>query len=281
MPEINKITEVLHDGNQPYHVHYDNLPLKNILTRIDLVNAQVDINSDILRGCSGSVGSLSNRLDVSINDNGKLKSSEVDNSLHNIAYHEDGEKTINNDEIDYFDGLGYSITNPASFVRMIKEERNKLALIESEANKLYFEIQDSLTETDVEISSGSVRFEPTSSIIFEVEAPNIVKIHSAFPADAAHRHHYNLTPEHTIPSGPDYQNYKTTALNTPFLEGTLRVYVNGFRIGVDSIKVPDADGSNWTVTYISSQDETDGSFSLNRALSEDDVIKIDFDEIFE
>jgi hypothetical protein len=91
MPNINSIMPVLHDGNQPYHVHYDNLPLKNILTRIDLVNAQVDINSQILRGSSGSSGSLNNRLAVSLENNGKLKSSSVDQSLHNIGAHLDGE----------------------------------------------------------------------------------------------------------------------------------------------------------------------------------------------
>ena len=280
MPEIEKITNVLYEGNQPYHVHYDNLPLKNILTRIDLVNAQVDINSDILRGCSGSVGSLSNRLDVSINEDGTLKSNEVDDALHNIAYHQDGEKSVTTEEINYFDTLGYEVTSPISFVRMIKEERNKLALIESESNKLYLTVEDSLTESDVSLLSGEIELRPTDSIIFEVEAPNIVKIHSAFPADAAHRHHYNLSPAHTIPGSPDYQNYKTTSLNTEFLEGSLRVYINGIRIGSQSIKVPDHNGLNWTSTYISSQSSSGGTFSLNRALSSNDVIKIDFDEIF-
>ena len=53
MPEIWKITPVEYDGSMPYHTHYDNIPLRNIVARIDLVNAQVDINADILRNSIG------------------------------------------------------------------------------------------------------------------------------------------------------------------------------------------------------------------------------------
>jgi hypothetical protein len=266
MPEINKIPEVLYEANQPYHFHYDNLPLKNILKRIDLVNAQVDINADILRGCSGSVGTLSNRLDVSINDDGSLKSNSVNESLHNIAYHSDGSR----DDINY--------------VVMKKSERDKLDLIEDEANRIEIQIEDSLYDDvslgTVNLSTGVVKFESSNSILFDFEAPNIIKAHSAFPPEAAHKHHYNITPAYLNSDEPDNTNFITTLFNTPFMEGSLRVYVNGIRIGETEVPVPDYDDfSSLTLTKIESYVPENGRFTLNRSLSDNDIILIDFDEI--
>lgn len=272
MPDISKIPEVLYQGLQPYHVHYDNLPLTNILTRIDLVNNQVNINSDILRGANGTVGSLNNRLSVGINDNGTLKYSAVNNALHNIGYHTDGE----------YDGVEY--------VRMKSEERDKLSLIDSEANKLYIEIEDSVpmsaissisyTPSYVTVSTGTLRFKSTDTVKFDFESPDVIKARSVFPISSAHQHHYGLKPAHQTPSSPDYQNFKTTSVNTPFMSGTLRVYVNGIRIlDTTPTLVPAySDISTWTETFISSSNELNGNFTLNRALSSNDLIIIDFDE---
>lgn len=261
MPDIDLIPEVLQRSENPYHFHYDNLPLKNILTRIDLVNAQVDINADILRGSAGTVGNLKNRLSVSIADDGSLKSTAVNNSLHNIGYHSDGE----------YDGVMY--------VRMTETERDKLSQIESEANHLEIEVQ-AISSSDI-LSTGTAKFRHSDTVYFEFSAPDIIKAHSIFPADAAHQHHYDITPAHQTPSTPDRQNYITTSMNTPFIEGSLRVYVNGFRLTDDGIRVPDADDvDTWTLTYVDTSDYTDGTFSLNRALASDDVIRIDFDENF-
>lgn len=270
MPDINKITEVLYDGNQPYHVHYDNLPLKNILTRIDLVNAQVDINTNILRGCAGTVGTLSNRLSASIQDNGKLKSSSVDESLHNIGSHSDG----------IYDGIEY--------VRMTKAERDKLELIQSESNKIEIEVEDSIssdTQVDhVMIYNGYVKLKSSDSIAFQFVAPDIIKAHSKFTLAAAHIHHYDLEPAHIIAGSPDYINYKTTSVNTAFREGSLRVYVNGFKLNSSSeVKVLTGDMNplvleNWKSLYISSQSPDLGLFSLNAAITSSDVILINFDQ---
>lgn len=266
MPEINKIPEVLYQANQPYHFHYDNLPLKNILQRIDLVNAQVDINSDILRGCSGSVGNLANRLDVSINDDGSLKEDAINESLHNIAYHTDGSR----------EGVEYVV--------MQKSERDKLQLIESEANKLEIQVNDSLYDDislgTITLSTGIVKFESSNSILFDFESPNIIKAHSAFPPEAAHKHHYNVVPAHLNSSEPDYINFVTSSVNTAFIAETLRVYINGIRVGTQEVLVPDYDDfSNSTLTKIEDSNPEDGTFTLNRALSENDIIIIDFDEL--
>lgn len=255
MPEISLIPQVLYTGNQPYHVHFDNLPLKNILARIDLVNAQVDINAGILRGSAGTVGNLANRLSVSIEQNGDLVVEAVDNALHNIAYHTDGEK----------DGIEY--------VRMTQDERDKLSLIESEANALNIEFE--LISTTSLFTTGTCRFIETDTVSYEFESPDKIKINTVFPAAAAHQHYYDVTPIHSIPSGPNYTDFETA---TSFVDGSLVVYVNGIRLSsTDSIRVPDADDvDTWTLTTVDFLDADAGEFSLNRALNSNDIIRIDY-----
>lgn len=268
MPEINKITEVLYDGNQPYHVHYDNLPLKNILTRIDLVNAQVDINSEILRGSGGSAGSLDNRLSVSLEENGKLKNSSIDQAIHNIGAHEDGE----------YDGVEY--------VRMKQSERDKLDLIQSESNKLEIEIEDAITYEDaiehITITNGLLKFKSSDSIAMQFTSPDIVSFHSIYSPETAHLHNYEIEPAHQNASSPDYQNFVTTSINTPFKEGTLRVYINGFRISNSPIKVlignDPTNSSSWRDIFIQSLNKDDGTFSLSTPITSADLILIDFDQ---
>lgn len=270
MPQINSIPEVLYQPNQPYHYLYDNLPLRNILTRIGLVNIQVDINSDVLRGASGSAGSLDNRLAVSLEQDGNLKASAVDDANHNIAFHSDG-----------FDDNGIE------YVRMKKEERSKLGLIAEGANKFSIEIEDihptigefvTIPYEDTEV----LRLRNSTTIFFDFTAPNILRAHSVFPPDMAHRHHYDLTPAYDIPSGPSYKLFKTTALSTPYEPGSLRVYVNGIKLTNAPVKVLNYSSASvsWVENYILSQDPENGEFELNRSLTINDVIRIDFDELF-
>jgi hypothetical protein len=266
MPDISKIQNVLYDGNQPYHVHYDNLPLKNILTRIDLVNSQVDINTDILRGSCGSVGTLNNRLSVSIEEDGKIKNEAMDEALHNIGAHSDGS----------YDGVDY--------VRMKQEERDKLSFIESNANNLTLQIEDAIsnlpTIDNVTFENGSLSLRSSDTISFQFLPPNILKAHSIYSPETAHVHNYQIVPAHVS----NYTNYSTTILNTPYKEGSLRVYVNGFRIGNGSdqpVKVllgsnPSV-SVNWSNLYISSQSPSSGEFSINSSV-EGATIFIDFDQ---
>lgn len=276
MPEINNILPVLYEANQPYHHYYDNLPLKNILARIGMVNLQVDAHSDILRGAGGSTGSLKSRLDVSIEDSGLLKTEAVDDALHNIENHTDSD----------------------SFVRMTSEERTKLSKIGLQANKFQIEIEDNvptignyITIPPDEDQTSSSPAQPaklilrsSNTIFFNFISPNILQIHSTFPTDLAHRHRYDLKPAYDNPSEPSYIHFKTTSLSTPFKEGSLRVYVNGVRITdspTETVHVLDLSNSsgNWVETFIESQDFENGTFSLNRELSVNDVVRIDFDEI--
>lgn len=264
MPNINSIPEVLYEPNQPYHYIYDNLPLKNILTRIGLVNIQVDTTADALRGAAGDAGTIGNRLAVSLEQDGSLKSVAIDLARHGIGNHVDGQGP---------DGIEY--------VKMMADERAKLALIQDGANSLSVEIDDqsSLLGDTVTISSGVLKLRKSSSVFFEFEAPNTVRLHSTFPPDVAHRHHYSLEPAPQN-SPADFRNFKTTSYATAYMEGTLRVYVNGVRLFRSAVPVPGPSGTPFSPTYITSESPLEGIFSLNRTLSEFDVIRIDFDEAF-
>jgi Holliday junction resolvasome RuvABC DNA-binding subunit len=112
---------------------YDNLPLRNIYIRQELINDAVNINSDILRQAVGTQGTVSNRLAQSINDDGTLKASAIDGAKHNIAQHKDGQATVSSAELAALTALGYSVSNPVPFVRMTLAERDKLSLMASEA----------------------------------------------------------------------------------------------------------------------------------------------------
>lgn len=265
MPQINSIPEVLYQPNQPYHYIYDNLPLRNILTRIGLVNSQVDTTADLIRGLAGTAGTPAARLGNSLNQDGSLKAASVDDSMHNIGMHEDG--------------LG---EDGVSYVRMTEEERAKLDQIQSEANRLLVEVEDQYPTMGnyVTMTDGVLRLRGSSSIFFDFEAPDTVRAHSMFPPQAAHRHNYGLEPVHQNLSSPDRINYRTTSYSTPYAAESLRVYVNGVRLFRTGVPVPNVSGTSFTSTYVSSESSAGGVFSLNRALSSNDVIRIDFDEAF-
>jgi hypothetical protein len=267
MPRIELIPEVLHQAMDPYHHEFDNLPLQNILTRQSLLNSAVDINSDILRDSVGTQGTLSNRLTQSIEDNGDLKLIAVDDVMHNIAYHTDGTILIS--------------SIPVSFVRMKEEERDKLTLIDDEATSI--KIQVETISTTVLFDDETVRVVDSDTVTWSVTSPNIIKANLTFPVGAAHTHYYDYTPVHANLVTPDYTNYKVTSVATPFVDGSLRVTINGIRINkTESVYVPGSTGpsSTWTLTEIDTSVPASGTFALNRAITDDDVIRIDFDTDF-
>lgn len=276
MPQLDSIPEVLYEPNHPYHYLYDNLPLKNILARISLVNIQTDANAQVLLGAAGSAGSIGGRMGASLNADGTLKPASVDACEHSIAHHQDGEK----------DGVEY--------VRMRADERSKLSLVGSGANLLTLQVDDEPSLTD-----GNVEFRSSSTIFFELEAPNIVKAHSNFAADLAHRHEYGVEPVST-----GVKSFKTP-LNTPYTEGSLRVYINGVRIG-SGVRVPifpllpetlcagtqtacvtaianrvSSQPTEWKLFSVSSEDAASGTFELNDSIPDSgaNVIVVDYDRI--
>lgn len=266
MPDIDLIPEVLHQSSDPYHHHYDNLPLRNILTRQQLINSAVDINSAILRDAVGTQGTLSNRLNQSINADGSLKSVAIDEAMHNIAYHTDGSIVISGIETE--------------FVRMLKSERDKLELVSDEATALSIQMSLGVSETPVTFEDEVVIFQNSDTVTWSVTEPNIVTANTTFPSEAARRFYYDVTP---VRQGSDYINWKTTSSNQAYIDATLRVYINGIRITNDGIYVPSADGPDgtWTLTSIASTTPDEGLFSLNRAITSSDIIRIDFDAAYE
>lgn len=252
MPQIELIPEVLYNPLNPYHYYYDNLPLKNILTRVSLVNDTVDIAYGILSSAIGTQGTLSNRLAQSIHPDGSLIASAVDEAEHNIGYHTDGMGPDN-----------------VSYVRMKASESAKLALVASNATNLALLVDAS---SPVLFDAGTVEFLSSPGLTWSVTSGNKVSLDLAFPAAAAHNHYYDVTPVTS-----DYKNYKTTTVSTPCITGSLRVYVNGIRLSANtSVYVPL--GVSRTLTLLTfTPSESSGTFVLSSAITASDIITIDFD----
>jgi len=265
MPEIEKIAEVLHQPMDPYHHQFDNLPLANILERQRLINSAVDINTQVLTDSIGTAGTLANRLAQSLENDGSLITIAIDEALHNIAEHTDGTTIIS--------GV------PVSFVRMLGEERDKLALISDEASALRLRVPATPSTTAL-FENETVVLQDSDTISWNVVSANTIEATMAFPSSAAHQHYYDRTPSRQNTGGSDYQNWKTTTVSTAYVSGTLRVYVNGIRLSeTASVYVPPVSGPDgtWSLTNVASVTPSSGLFSLNRNLDASDVIRIDFD----
>lgn len=257
MPRIELITEVLYNPNDPIHWEVDNLPLKAILERQNLINSALDNVIGQMRDAIGTQGSVANRLNQSINADGSLKSAAIDEALHSIEDHEDTD----------------------NYVRMTKDQSDKLDTLATSATNTSLRVYTNvgLTESTA-FSSGEVKIQPSDTLVPEVVAPNIVKFNLTFPLSAAHRHYYGLVPVHDDTIDPDYVNYKVTSVSTPFVEDSLRVYVNGVRVFEDvEVYVPGVMVDDpWTLLKFT-PDHTGGTFEFSSALSEDDIVRIDFD----
>jgi hypothetical protein len=253
MPDLSNIEVPLYSPEQPYHWEYDNLPLKALIKRQELINSAVDNNSDVLRDAQGTQGSLSNRLNQSIDEDGNIKASAVNAILHSIGAHEDGE----------YEGIDY--------VRMLASERDKLNLIADEATDMTIQIEG--ISQIVLFEQGPIIFEGSDSVTWEVSNSNHVKAHLGFPLESAHRHYYSI-----VPVTSDYTSFTTNMAATAYVEGSLRVYINGTRIFEDvSIYAPGPLPTDaWVLNSYTSDFEA-GSFVLDVAITEDDVIMIDFD----
>ena len=277
MPNLNAVPVPQYQPNQPYHYSYDNLPLKSLEKRDEIINNVVDIHSEILKDAAGTQGTLANRLNQSLDEDGNLLDYAVDQSLHNIAEHTDGTKNVTGDELTAFGNLGYIVTNPVPFVRMIEAERDKLANIADEATNLSIEITTisnvtlvadgvfKLTEStdiewqSVEVSPGVYEFAP------------VLKIGTGF----AHEHHYDLVPNLLSPSSP-FVNYEVHNAVSSFMEDSLKVYINGFRLSsTGSIYYRNANG-DWVANGFT-PDHANGEFTLDNELYAGDEIRVDFD----
>ena len=201
-------------------------------------------------------------MGVSLNGDGTLKAAAVDACEHSIAHHSDGEK----------DGVEY--------VRMTADERSKLSLVGSGANLLTLQVNSRPALTD-----GNVELRDSSTIIFDLQAPNVVRAHLNIPSGQSPVHHYGIVPSHVNPGSADWKNFKTSSLGTAYVEGSLRIYINGMRV-FSGVRVPvfPSSGSTptqWKLFSVSSESASDGTFELNDSIPDPETNKIviDFDVI--
>lgn len=258
MPRIELIDPIYFSPNDPYHWEIDNLPLKNIIQRQNLINLALDNALEQMRDAIGTQGSFANRLNQSINADGSLKTSAIDDALHSIEEHEDTD----------------------DFVRMTKLQSDKLDLVANEATNLEVHVSTD-GSAFLSFDEGVLNIEPSDTVTPRIEAPNKLKFDLAFPVAAAHRHFYGQTPVHAVAIDPDYMNYKVTSVATPYVDGSLRIYINGVRIFEDDdVYVPgNLVDDPWTLLSFTS-DAENGTFALSAAISDDDIIKTDFDASF-
>ena len=260
IPRIELVDVPLHDALDPYHFRFDNMPLQSLITRQEIINDAVDINKQIMTESIGTQGTLANRLTQSIKDDGSLRTTAIDDTLHSMEKH----------------------TDTVDFVRMTKSERDKLALIDDESNELTLRIEfnDAISSDDIAFVSGEVIIEDTSTVTWEVAAPNKLRANLGFPIAAAHQHFYDLKPVHVNTVTPDYLNYKVTTVSTVFVDGSLRIHVNGIRISeFENVFVPDAITDTQSLLKFTPT-AASGTFVLSRAITDDDVIRIAFDTSF-
>lgn len=279
MPDLSQIPVPQYSAGQPYHWEYDNVPINNLALRDELINGELENHAKILRLGAGTQGNMANRLDQSIDADGNLKTTAVDQALHSIAEHTDASKTVDSTELDYINNtLGYeSVTNPVAFVRMLDAERSKLSLVASNATDIRFEVET--PSVTVEINEGIIALQASDSIQWDLTPPvslnqpyilkPVLSISTAF----AHNHYYDLEP-----ITADYQNYAVTAVNTPFINGSLRVYINGVRINTDyEIYAPGfLPTTAWTLNKFT-PNSSNGTFALANPVTSSDIIRIDFD----
>lgn len=259
MPNIDSIPVEFHEPTSSYHHIEDNRPLRQIVEQLEVINDQVDLNNADLVSAIGSQGSLSNRLNQSLNQNGSLKTAAIDEALHSIEEHSD----------------------TTDYVRMTSAERAKLVLVASNATSLAIDVETN--------NVGTVSFENTTLIVEESDSitwsytGGKLSAETNFPSSVRHNHYYGL-----VPVTVNYLNYTTTSIATAYKEGSLRVYVNGIRLNENAVvSVPFS--LSGTITWISlkytegtatSGIVTGGNFSLSTTIASSANVVIDFDVLY-
>lgn len=238
------------------------------MRRQNLINLSLDNLIYQTRDAIGTQGSLSNRLNQSINQDGSLKKEALNDANHDIGSHDD-------DEFENYETWSEDRDGP--FVRVLKSEVDKLKNVADNATNLKLDVIVD-EENTVNFTSGVVKLSNSSSLSWSVESPNIIKGNLSFPSAAAHRHFYDQIPVHANTTTPNYLNYKVNSTSTPYVEGSLRIYINGVRLtSTNSIYVPGslADDS-WTLMTFT-PNHLNGTFQLSNNISNEDIIRIDYD----
>ena len=263
MPDINSLAEVLTQPDWPYHVQYDNLPLKQILLRENMINDAVDANTAILTAAKGTQVDLAARLSVSLNDDGTLKPTSVTNIPID---------SIVDDTLD-----PPVIPPPGPYVKMTAAERAKLGLIKSGANAISVGYIGASPAGGQPWSQGIVSINDSATINWSITDDGSGNVTMTPQLLTLVNHFYNVTPNTT-----DYKNYSII----PIIPNSLRVYVNGVRLTTDAlISVPrntissctssDCTMSSWMLLSYTSID-TAGTFQLSQAVQNTDVVRVDY-----
>ena len=87
MPQIDLITPVYYNPDDPYYYLYDHLPLCNIIARQNLINLALDNVIQQMTDAVGTQNTVANRLNQSINPDGSLITAAVDATMHTMADH--------------------------------------------------------------------------------------------------------------------------------------------------------------------------------------------------
>lgn len=257
MPRIDLISVPMYTPLDPYFYYNDNLPLQNLMRRQNLINFALDNVIEQTTDAIGTQGTISNRLNQSINPDGSLKTTAVDETLHSIEAH----------------------TDTANFVRMTAAQSDKVDLIADEATNFGVEIQEN--SDIIQFNQNFLRFVPSSTINWEIVDSNKVTGHLTFPVASAHTHFYDQIPVPQDTLNPDFINYTINSSATPYVSESLKVYINGMRLS-STIEIYIAGAlinDPWTkISY--TEDAENGSFSLSTAINEEDVIRIDYDKSY-
>lgn len=266
MPNLDPVRQ--YQPLDPYHHITDNGPIVDLEENISRVNDVVEVHNEILTSAIGTQGTLANRLSQSINADGSLKTDAVDETVHSIAAHAD-------------DG---------GFVRMTDSERDKLANVTADATDLKIEVD--CPSTTVLYDNGTLVLKGSDSIHWRTDNTGVYA-DVTFPLTSRHRHYYDVKPTPVNTLSPDYQNYYTTSVATPYAAGSIRVFVNGVRVShEDNDVLAPADVEfprhGVTTTWVSlnyAEDAanitagavTTGLFTLSDPILSTDRITIDFD----
>lgn len=279
MPDINNISVPSYQPNQPYHYKYDNLPLEALAARDEIINTTVDANNNELVSSHGTTGSLSARLNQSLEDNGDLKTTAVNTALHNIGAHTDGSYTVSGGELSSYQADYPLVTNPVPFVRMLQAERDKLALIADEAKNISIAFPDA-TPAPLSFDNGPVSVENSSTITWTSVGGQAVRADVVASLANAHQHYDNIVPA-SASLTPDYQTYLTASPSPiTFVSGSLKVYINGVRVPsspTPAIYIPSSEPlTSWTLNQFT-ENGTPNGFSLLNPITSNDIIVIDFE----
>jgi hypothetical protein len=245
------------------------------LLRIDVVNAAVDLDTKAITDAIGTTGSLSNRLNKSINLDGTLNISAVDNTLHDIAFHKDSSISLTPSQISLIDPLNvYELPSIVPFVRMLQAERDKLMLIANSATALQIEVQ-SLSNILL-FTDQTVQFATSDTITWNIEPAGggVYKLTANSTGPTPFVAYDNLIPQNSL---LDYVNYSVNAFHTAYIDGSLKVYINGVRIFEDGlVYVPSYSVNPVYTKNAFTSSPNDGTFVLHTAITSNDVIRIDF-----